>query len=92
MEQALLIRYGEIHLKGQNRPFFERTLVQNIQKAALAVAPCKLVRDQGRFLLVDYDRQSAVALMAAVNRVFGVHSVSPATVCEPTMEAWQSLS
>ena len=87
MEQALLIRYGEIHLKGQNRPFFERTLVQNIQKAALAVAPCKLVRDQGRFLLVDYDRQSAVALMAAVNRVFGVHSVSPATVCEPTMEA-----
>ena len=26
MEQVLLIRYDEIHLKGLNRPFFERKL------------------------------------------------------------------
>ena len=32
MEKLILVRYGEIYLKGQNRPFFERTLVDNIKK------------------------------------------------------------
>ena len=32
MERLILIRYGEIYLKGQNRPFFEKTLINNIKK------------------------------------------------------------
>ena len=28
MENVLLIRYGELHLKGLNRPFFERKLIE----------------------------------------------------------------
>ena len=27
METVLLVRYAEIHLKGLNRPYFERSLV-----------------------------------------------------------------
>ena len=30
MTPMLLIRYGEIHLKGQNRPFFEKVLLHAI--------------------------------------------------------------
>lgn len=86
MPNVLLIRYAEIHLKGQNRPFFEKQLVQNIMKAALAVCPCGIVRDQGRFLIVDYDPEMEERLLAAVNRVFGVHSASPAVLCEPNLE------
>ena len=33
MENVLLVRYGEIHLKGLNRPFFERKLVEGIKHA-----------------------------------------------------------
>lgn len=33
MERLVLIRYGEIYLKGQNRPFFEKMLINNIKKA-----------------------------------------------------------
>ena len=36
MEQVLLVRYGEIHLKGLNRPFFERKLIDGITYEALA--------------------------------------------------------
>ena len=92
METALLIRYGEIHLKGQNRPFFERALVRNITHAAQAVCPCRLLRDQGRYLLMDYPVERTEELAQAVNRVFGVHSVSPVTVCEPTLEAIRATS
>ena len=34
MTPMLLIRYGEIHLKGQNRPYFERTLLHAIIASA----------------------------------------------------------
>ncbi len=86
MSTVLLVRYAEIHLKGQNRPFFEKLLVQNVMKAAQAVCPCGIIRDRGRFILVDYDEEKGEELLAAVVRVFGVHSASPAVVCEPTME------
>ena len=32
MENAFLIKYGEISLKGRNRPYFERKLITNIQR------------------------------------------------------------
>lgn len=83
MAKALLIRYAEIHLKGRNRPFFEKRLVENVMRAARAVTPCELIRDQGRFILTDWDEAREEALVGAVRGVFGVHSCSPATVCAP---------
>ena len=29
----IIVKVGELHLKGQNRPFFERTLIHNIKLA-----------------------------------------------------------
>lgn len=37
MEHVLLIRYDEIHLKGLNRPFFERKLINSIKCALSAL-------------------------------------------------------
>ena len=33
MQEVLIVRYGEIYLKGDNRPFFERILYKNMRKA-----------------------------------------------------------
>ena len=33
MKKVILIRYGEIYLKGNNRYYFESMLVRNIKKA-----------------------------------------------------------
>lgn len=33
MDSILIVKYGEIFLKGQNRPFFEKTLLNNIRRA-----------------------------------------------------------
>ena len=35
MRNLLLVRYGEIFLKGQNRPLFMRALVKRIKYACL---------------------------------------------------------
>ena len=37
MEKIVLIRYGEIYLKGKNRKYFEKTLENNIKIARLVI-------------------------------------------------------
>ena len=32
MREVLLVRFGEVHLKGLNRPYFLKTLVDDIRK------------------------------------------------------------
>ncbi len=78
MEEAvLLVRYAEIHLKGLNRPFFERSLVEDIRRA-LAPLPARVVREQGRIFVFDLPKDKLISAAERLTRVFGIHSVSPA--------------
>lgn len=86
IEHILLLRYGEIHLKGLNRPFFERKLVDALYVAGRQVAPIHIEHGQGRFFVSGYDYAVEEPLIAALRRVFGVHSVSPAVVAGDDME------
>ena len=33
MRQVLLVRFGEVHLKGLNRPYFLKKLTDNVKRA-----------------------------------------------------------
>ncbi|MEG1547913.1 MAG: tRNA uracil 4-sulfurtransferase ThiI [Clostridia bacterium] len=79
MEQVLLIRYGEIHLKGLNRPFFERKLIDGINAALLGMDAI-VRREQGRIYVWGLNEDQRGRAIDALTRVFGVHSISPA-VC-----------
>ena len=37
MRELLQVRFGEIHLKGQNRPYFMRMLVERVREACRAM-------------------------------------------------------
>lgn len=76
MEKVILIRYGEIHLKGQNRPFFQKALHKNIKRSLRDFPQVKVIRAQGRYYVEDYTDESGV--LDALTRVFGIVSVSPA--------------
>ena len=78
-EQALLIRYAEIHLKGQNRPYFERRLKSAI-KDALSDMQVRVVHAQGRMYVYGLSNSQMEIAITRMTRVFGVHSVSPALV------------
>ena len=74
---CLIVRYAEIHLKGLNRPFFERSLMRGIEKR-LAPAPVKVVREQGRIFVFGIPGALLPEAADKLTRVFGIHSVSPA--------------
>ncbi|MBR3130350.1 MAG: tRNA 4-thiouridine(8) synthase ThiI, partial [Clostridia bacterium] len=86
MERILLVRYAEIHLKGLNRPFFERLLVDRI-KQALAPLAARVEREQGRIFVYGIGEEQLAESMDKLCRVFGIHSISPACCVEMDWEA-----
>ena len=84
MKNVLLVRMGEIFLKGDNRMFFIKALVRHIKKAVDGTG-CSVELTQGRIFLRDITDMEDV--IRRVTRVFGVHSVSPVVQCEKTMDA-----
>ena len=77
MDKVLLVRYAEIHLKGLNRPFFERLLVDRI-KQALNPVHAAVEREQGRIFVYGIPEENIPECTDKLCRVFGIHSVSPA--------------
>ena len=79
MRQLILIRYGEIYLKGLNRPYFMHALVERVKQAVRPFGGKVWLHDARIFVsdMTDMD-----ACMTAVSKVFGVHSLCPAIEME----------
>ena len=75
MQDLLLVRYGEIFLKGLNRPYFIRALVRKIRYAVRGMGATVNVHDGRIFVRGFSDLDECID---RVTKVFGVHSVSPA--------------
>jgi len=71
MEHVILVRYSEIHLKGLNRPFFERKLADGVRRA---IAPFggQANKIEGRLLVSGYPEEQHEQVLTALTRVFGV--------------------
>lgn len=89
MRQLILVKYGELALKGKNRPEFERVLARNLGRALeLAGAGRRGVAGGFRLrtltgrMIVELgegtDEAQAERLLEAAARVFGVVGVAPA--------------
>ncbi len=85
MEQVLLIRFSEIHLKGKNKGYFLKLLYTNI-KTALKDYKKVITPIQNRVVVSDYNEEDLPNIMAEVKKVFGVYSMSIASVL-PSTEA-----
>ncbi len=87
MKKIILVRYGEIMLKGLNRSHFENKLVSNIKKAIQQYGNADVIRSQGRIyvepLSDDYDFDAA---LSRLTKVFGIVSVSPVLKIESDLE------
>ena len=87
MEQLILVRYAEIHLKGLNRPYFEKLLVTRIREALFGIPNVKVVRMMGRMFVENIPEARLAEAVDRVKKVFGVHSLSVAVKTEKTLEA-----
>ncbi len=87
MKTHLVLRIGEVFLKGSNRYLFMNQLEKNIRRALREHAGVRLQSFHGRYTVTcEPERQAAV--IASLGRVFGLTSLSPAVVVEPTKEAF----
>ncbi|HWS30915.1 MAG TPA: tRNA uracil 4-sulfurtransferase ThiI [Clostridia bacterium] len=86
MEKILLIRYAEIHLKGLNKPFFERKLLQGIN-GAFGGTGASSRYEQGRIYVRGLKETDEENVLKKLQKVFGIHSVSPALSVDKNMDA-----
>jgi len=85
-ESLILVRYGEISLKGKNRPFFEKRLISNIRRALDDLGRVKISALRGR-LMLELPETAKSEAMERLGRVFGIVSFSPVRRVQAVPEA-----
>ena len=75
MDKVILIRFGELFLKGKNKQFFENLLIRSI-KEKLADLPCSLHFGRGRYTVSDYAEEIEKTVVSRLQTVFGLQSLS----------------
>lgn len=91
MDKKILIRYGEIFLKGRNRKYFVNLLFDNIKKA-LKNYTFELKIIQGRFILENYNEADENAISKILCKVAGVFSISHAVSISTDFENIQKTA
>lgn len=85
MNKVILLRFGELYLKGKNRNIFERQLIDNI-KAKLKGEKFDFAYTFGRYIISGYEQVREDAIVKKLQMVFGLHSLSLATEVDATKE------
>lgn len=86
-QNIFIVRCGEVALKGMNKPYFERMLVDRIKKNLKDFENVDVRRHEGLiFVRADkkYDKEQ---LIRQISKVFGVASISPAVEVESHLDS-----
>ena len=77
MYNALIVKYGEIGIKGKNRYIFENKLIKNIKNMLKPIDKFNVYKEYGR-VYVDLGDYEYDEVCEEVKKVFGVVGVCPA--------------
>ncbi len=78
--RTILVRYGEIGLKGKNRALFENRLMDNLRAVIPREGIGQVRKDRGRIFVDPAPDADTEGLLSQIARTFGVVSTSPARV------------
>ncbi len=85
MEKVVLIRFGEIFLKGKNRGYFEKTLLGNI-KALVDKFGANVNKIPGRYEVSGYNEDDEYDILETLKKIPGIFSFSPAVRFETNLD------
>ena len=88
--KVLLLRFGELYLKGNNRNVFESLLINNLKKK-LAGETFKFEKTFGRYVISHYDELREEKIVEKVRQVFGLHSLSRAIETSAEIEEIEKI-
>ena len=88
---CLILRFGELTLKGKNRKRFERSVMTQIRKVLGSFPDLRYIPEFGR-VYVELGGAAYEEASAALQRVFGLASFSPAYHAPMEVEAIQEMA
>ncbi len=83
---TFIVRCGEVALKGLNKPYFERMLVDRIKRALKKYVGTEVKRHEGLIFVRAPKELDSDRIVGDISRVFGVASISPAVETDSDME------
>lgn len=85
MQRIVSISFGEIALKGLNRSYFEKKLLNQIKYSIKGLGEPKVYRDQGKIYVIT-DDENIDEIVEKLKKVFGIVYISPGYRVEKNME------
>nr|WP_315022200.1 tRNA uracil 4-sulfurtransferase ThiI [uncultured Aminipila sp.] len=81
-----IVRCGEVALKGLNKPYFERMLVERIKKMLKKYDGVEVKRHEGLIFVRTDKNLPKGEIVGQISKVFGVASISPAVEVETDID------
>ncbi len=86
-QNILIVRCGEVALKGMNKPYFERMLVDRIRRNLKSFEGVDIKRQEGLIFIRAEKHLDIDAIIKETAKVFGVASISKAIEAESNLDA-----
>lgn len=86
MKEMIIAKYGEIILKGGNRPRFESTLINNINNSLKKVAKTHVKILQATIYVDVEDPEKLDIVLERMSKIFGIVAITKAAVCKKEIE------
>ena len=86
-QNIFIVRCGEVALKGMNKPYFERMLVERIRANVKQFQGVDVRRHEGLIYVRADKAVNTDQLLRQIAKVFGVASISPAVEAESNLDA-----
>lgn len=84
----VLLKYGEIALKGLNRPMFEQRLVKNLSHVLAPLGKFSIRKSQSMIYVEPLEDTIDMELaIEQMQKVFGIVNICPAVSCEKDMDS-----
>lgn len=87
----ILVRYGELTLKGKNRNVFERQLLKNI-KSQLKQFNLNIHKDRNRIYIDEVSSEIVNEVKEKLMLIPGIHSFAIARICDNDMETIKAVA
>ena len=87
MDELLMVKYGEVILKGNNRPFFINTLIRNIRNALSDTGTYSIRKGQSVLYIEPKEDADLNLAVERLRKVFGIHLFHRTLKVEKDMEA-----
>ena len=91
MFDCVVIHYGELGLKGLNRPLFEKKLIENIGRAFDGLEYERIRKIQGRIILELTEQSNVRKIEESLKKVFGIAWFAFCFITEASLENIKEL-